>query len=521
MWDDTSLNFPFRRASYVGGKLTCEGNGEEAYWAMDDFKKPKSCPCNKAEFGYVGNDKCKFHAKLTFIIEACSLFGQVFKFTTTSENSVRGILAGIELIKNFTKGRIAGLPLMLTFNNLSTVTPTGQNTTVPVVGLCYRGGMIEMRQQCIELFEKDAEFENDIKLLEEAARVSGDAKLIESDDEEREIVEEYFPDHSEKGDFIDVQAKTVQPELKELEKEIESSEVKTEVKSEIETETEPEKETEVDEKTAAKIELFKRLQAENNPHKAIALANRNDKSYLIEYFKVYCPDRMPDEKEKKPVFIEAFKEFVNTDEWDKVVGRSSKETPEKPIETEKSSLDESVVDEKKAEVTDENLATDPLVIALSKTDNREEIIRLIEERFPNKPQNRTLPPSGLIDQAKRWLLLEGKEIRTDIPKSYKSEPEQPEKEAVGNVSTDTATDDVDPGYFAVEGDPQVSRETIQKIVELKKQIRDLDDKDEWFALVEKFKDTSGNPVASAKVLAQKQGEFLVILLNMKIDGIPF
>jgi len=539
MFDDTSLNMPVRRVCYVGGKLACQGNGEEAYSMMDNFSKPQKCPCHKAGLGYSKNDKCKLHAKLTFIIEASPLFGQVFKFTTTGENSIKGILATIELIKKLTKGRIAGLPLMLTFNKLSTQTPTGINTTIPVVGLCFRGDMFRMRQQAIELFEKDAEFANDMKQIEESARQAGEGSFFDEDDKEADMVSEYFPDKDAgSGEIIDVESSEV---VEKLEPVVKKSELTAGQKYEsgIEEGGEEAHQEEtgdiqsdliIDEKEKAKIEIFERLQGQSDPVKAIALAKRNDVKYLIKYFKRYNVAPEMSDKIKKPSLITAFENFTNTESWRKAVTDYTSGKFVETNTTEKVSLDEQKPGQEAKNPESEavkDVNTDPLMIAISKTDDRVEIIRLTAERFPDIPFNRTLDSQFLVIQAKRLLENEGKEKpNTSVKKSEiaqggetKTETE-PDKEP-GELDEKAEDVQKDPRYFALEGEFQVERLTITEIIKLKKQISDLDDKEKWFDLVGEFTDLKGEYVVSAKFLTQKQGDFLKVLLQMMINGVPF
>jgi len=519
MFDDTNLNMPFRRARYSGGKLACQGNGEEAYWAMDNFKNPQPCPCKRGELGYTGDDKCKYHAKLTCIIEASLLFGQVFKFTTTSRNSVEGIIASIELIKKLTRGRIAGLPLMLTFNSLSTQTPSGRNTTVPVVGLAYRGSMVQIRQQSIELYEKDAEFEHDMKQIEASAIAAGEGSFFDEDDTEEGMVGEYFLDKDVVNNVVDVEHSEIKTsEVVERLEPTDDRIVDHDYDGREITHTEEKKEAHQketgDPKEVAKLEMFNRLQGQTDQVKAIALAKRVEVKYLHKYFERYGITIEP--KAKKPELIAAFEEFTNDPGWKNAVAdyTSGKFTEDKTITPEKSSPDE------QEPIPNES---DPLLIAISKTEDRAEVIKLIETRFPGPPLNRTLAIPFLIIQAKKWIGQEadGKDFsgeKNNMEEPEKTEPEHVEPE---EKITDQTNPNKDSRYVAAKDDEQVVIATITKIVGLKKKIEELDDKQKWFDLVAKFTDHTGEYVVSAKLLTQGQGDFLVELLQAKLDGIPF
>jgi len=184
LFDDVERNFPTKLVSYIFGKLNCTGNGKESFKAISNFETPCKCPCSRIEPGYDGDDKCKPFGTFTCIIDGVDLFGKVHTLRTTSANSINGILGGMNLVKTVTKGRLAGVPLVLVLTSKTTTIPgTGTKTTIQVVSICYNGSLVDLRQDAIELYQDEQKYITDIAF---------DASFKDPEDE-KEFVEEYFP----------------------------------------------------------------------------------------------------------------------------------------------------------------------------------------------------------------------------------------------------------------------------------------------------------------------------------------
>ncbi len=284
LYNDTELNFPTRLASYVAGKLSCTGDGETATKRFDDFTKTYPCPCPRIEQGYDGKDKCKAMGTLSCVIDEAGLFGQAHKFRTTSMNSIKGILGGLELIRTATNGRIAGLPLMLTINPKTTTTPQGQNTIVYVVSVCYRGNMSDLRHDVLNLISEERQYLIGLENLEAETKQSMAENPTISESEQIEIAEEFYPDSIEVAS-----AETSKPV--ESVKETPLSELEADIDL---PETPP---------TGQYKEIYDRLCEETDYDKAVALVKRLTKNNILYWLTQKHPDITIPEDIKKPELI--------------------------------------------------------------------------------------------------------------------------------------------------------------------------------------------------------------------------
>lgn len=181
LYENVEQNFPTRYACYAGRKLSCYGDGEKAFRRIDDYKKGYPCPCNRLDPDYDGDQKCKANGRLICMIDEAGLFGQVHIFRTTSINSVKGIWGGMELIKVATKGRLAGVSLMLTLNAKHT-----DHGIAYVVSVCFNGTMEALRDSVHALAAKER-----VYLLD----VPGTGSVVEpGTEDEHDFVDEFYPD---------------------------------------------------------------------------------------------------------------------------------------------------------------------------------------------------------------------------------------------------------------------------------------------------------------------------------------
>lgn len=141
LYDDIDLNFPTRYASYVGNRCVCSGDGEVAQRLAGPGKYQEvPCPCDRNAPTYTGNDRCKILGTLQVLIEGTDRIGGVWKFRTTSWNTVTGILSSLAMLKTITGGPLAGIPLWMVLSPKTVTVPgTGNNMIVYVVSVEYRG----------------------------------------------------------------------------------------------------------------------------------------------------------------------------------------------------------------------------------------------------------------------------------------------------------------------------------------------------------------------------------------------
>jgi len=149
MYNDIELNFKTELALYQGKTCVCRGNGEVAHRLDKDTGEliETACPCPKLEQEKNG---CKPHGVLHCLIEQAMQCGGVYKFATTSWNTIRGIISSLKFISACTGGKIAGLPLTMKYMKKATQTKTGTATTIPVVVIVYEGNPVQMLDSAIQ-----------------------------------------------------------------------------------------------------------------------------------------------------------------------------------------------------------------------------------------------------------------------------------------------------------------------------------------------------------------------------------
>ena len=187
LYNDIDLNFPTRYASYVNGKLSCSGNGENAR-TLDGRDVP--CLCNRLDGAYPGKDKCKINGSLSCIIDGANSLGGCYKFRTTSRNTCQNIIGAMSFYQAATGGLLAFLPFNLTIQPKSTTIPsTGATTTIYVVSIVYAGTMDELRGAALKIAKANNEYLGFMQMIEHNAK----QEAFGSDDTE-DITEEFYPD---------------------------------------------------------------------------------------------------------------------------------------------------------------------------------------------------------------------------------------------------------------------------------------------------------------------------------------
>lgn len=219
LYDDPCLNFPTRYSCYYGKTLYCSGDGEEATRLQKDGTRiPVACPCPRQDPTFAGDDgkgkgKCKINGVLSVIIEGAEVVGGVWKFRTTSYNSVVGILSSMALVRRITGGRLAGIPLTMTVTPKSVADPiNGSQQTVYVVGLQYRGTVESLQNVGYQIAMNEAKHGIRVELIEQEARrmltyePAGDDPL--GADDVDDVVAEFYPEEAAAAAGAEVPAGT-------------------------------------------------------------------------------------------------------------------------------------------------------------------------------------------------------------------------------------------------------------------------------------------------------------------------
>jgi len=203
LYNDIELNFQTRYSCYSGTQLVCYGDGQDAYRLNKDQARDRvPCPCQAQDPKYNGQYKCKINGTLSCIIDSAEIVGGVWKFRTTSYNSVVGILSSLTLIRRISGGYLAGLPLDLTIAPKTVNNPIdGKAQTVWVVNIEFKGSVQALRDEGYRYALEDKK--HDLRI----ADIEAEAKRLLSPDAAgfNEIAEdvktEFYP-QDEKGDRI-------------------------------------------------------------------------------------------------------------------------------------------------------------------------------------------------------------------------------------------------------------------------------------------------------------------------------
>ena len=150
LYNDIELNFPTFYAKYARSGIKLRGDGEN--WTVyngDGTREEVFDPNN--ERGFLDDPDVKPHGILTVLVEGQNSVGGVFKFRTTSWNSINNILSSLALIKNMC-GMLTYIPLKLVLRKKE-VQPVGMahKTWIPVVSVEFRGSIEELQKEAIEV----------------------------------------------------------------------------------------------------------------------------------------------------------------------------------------------------------------------------------------------------------------------------------------------------------------------------------------------------------------------------------
>lgn len=150
LYNDIELNFPTFYAKYARSGIKLRGDGENWTVYTDDGTREEIYDPNN-ERGFLDDVDVKPHGILTVLVEGQNSVGGVFKFRTTSWNSINNILSSLSVIKNMC-GMLTYIPLKLVYRKKE-VTPIGMahKTWIPVVSVEFRGSIEELQAQAEEV----------------------------------------------------------------------------------------------------------------------------------------------------------------------------------------------------------------------------------------------------------------------------------------------------------------------------------------------------------------------------------
>lgn len=188
-YDTIELNFQSSYARYTSSKCLCRGDGKTA---RDD--KGNIIPCDPKTCEFALGKTCKPSGILSVILEDAPGIGGVYKFRTTSWNSIRNIYSALHFITTKTGGILAGIPLNMVLLPKTVNIPNGKGTTVIyMVNLEIPVSMSEMRRLAREEAKLRADTLIDTRKWESEA-VKQLAPPEPTEEEVKEITEEFFPE---------------------------------------------------------------------------------------------------------------------------------------------------------------------------------------------------------------------------------------------------------------------------------------------------------------------------------------
>lgn len=206
LFDQIELNAPSRYGCYVGKTLWCSGDGESAVRISAQPDHPAlteplivPCTCSRQDPTYKGKDRCKMNLMLSVLIDGISGVGGVYKFRTTSFNSITGILSSLTFIRSVTGGILANIPLKLRLQPKQATNPNDQSpVTIYVVSLEFTGNIEELQQIGHQVALTRATTHMSIANIEEEARrrlaLPGPADAILPGDDPDDVRAEFFPE---------------------------------------------------------------------------------------------------------------------------------------------------------------------------------------------------------------------------------------------------------------------------------------------------------------------------------------
>lgn len=207
LYDDPALNFPTRYACFAGRTLWCAGDGETAQRVGPDNKSHVTvqCPCHRQDPAYEGSDKCKINGSLSVLIEGAGGIGGVWRFRTTSYNSVVGIMSTLSFLRSVTGGPLSNIPLTMAVRPKQVSDPRGRQQTVYIVSLEFAGDIGALQAIGHQIALDRATTHVSIELIETEARrlllAAPDNVPLQGDVVE-EVVAEFYPEQID-GDGSD------------------------------------------------------------------------------------------------------------------------------------------------------------------------------------------------------------------------------------------------------------------------------------------------------------------------------
>lgn len=206
LYDDPRKNLVSFYALYSGGYRVCWGDGETAQRRgykdrkndkgetireySDDWKKItcplRECPEWKA-------NRCKMHGILSVVLRESPVVGGVYRFRTTSRNSIQYLYSSMAFLGKIAYNVLAGLPLRLVIQPETREAKGHGRVLIQTVNLLYDGSMEDLRNKALEVAQTRATVHIEMKQIESQIKALPD----ESNAEQYAIEQEYHPESRE------------------------------------------------------------------------------------------------------------------------------------------------------------------------------------------------------------------------------------------------------------------------------------------------------------------------------------
>lgn len=216
LFDDINLNLLSSFQYYHGHKCVCRGDGETAERIIKGEKKLIPCPNSECEF--LQAKRCKPSGLLSCMLPLAESVGGVYKFRTTSWNTVSNLQSSLALIKMQTGGNLAGIPLYLEMIKKQ----TEEHGAIEMVNIGFDGSIANLQKAAIAEEKRREQLKIDISKVETIAIESG---VIEDNDDPQDVEDEFYTDEKKginhrlqtiDADAFATPAKTMdEPEVKE------------------------------------------------------------------------------------------------------------------------------------------------------------------------------------------------------------------------------------------------------------------------------------------------------------------
>ena len=143
-FNEVELNFYTTYAYYVQSKRICKGNGEECVRINEVSGSDESHSCDPENCAHAQKNLCKPNGILSVIFPDSNVLGGVYKFRTTSWNSIISLISQLRMFRVLTGNHIAGVPFNLVLNSKQAMAE-GQMRTIYFVTLEFEGGFEKLR----------------------------------------------------------------------------------------------------------------------------------------------------------------------------------------------------------------------------------------------------------------------------------------------------------------------------------------------------------------------------------------